>query len=154
MIKTKMKWIAASLLAAVMLVPGFASAADMKAKVDYSGVVVMQKGGQDWVPLRQIAKSLGYEVMWDKMGKVTLTEKMMMEPMSEMEAKDGESMNMNEMKPQPYMVSIMIGKKEFMVGMDKMTFAYAPIVMKNTTYVTKSFVEKYLLKPMTMMESM
>ncbi|WP_373233251.1 stalk domain-containing protein [Cohnella sp.] len=138
------KMMAVSLLAASLLIPGLTSAAEMSMKVDYSKFTMMEKNGETWVPLRQIAKSLGYTVNWSKADGITLTKEIMMEEMKDMEVKD------MEMKPKMYMITLMPGNKDFMVGMDKMMLTHAPMIMKNTTYVTKDFIEKYLVNPMMM----
>lgn len=147
------KMMAVSLLAASLLVPGLASAAEMQMKVDYSKFSVIEKDGETWVPLRQIANSLGYTVMWSKTAGITLTKELMMEEMMEemkdMEMKEMEMKEM-EMMPKVYMITLMTGKKDFMVGMDKRMLMHAPMIMKNTTFVTKDFIEKYLVNPMMM----
>ncbi|RED55108.1 stalk domain-containing protein [Cohnella lupini] len=150
-----MKTVAVSLVAAAIMIPGFASAADMMTKVDYSKFNVVQKNGESWVPLRQIAQSLGYSVHWSKMDGIMLTKKMMDEMMPEKDMMDDMDMKndmdtMGDMDKIPKMYSIVIkpGQKEFMIGMDKMMMMKAPMLIKNTTYVSKEFVETYLLNSM------
>lgn len=140
-----MKCLTVSMLATALMVPGLVSAADMKTKVDYSKVTVVQKNGESWVPLRQVADSLGYSVKWNKMG-ITLTMKMMMD--EDMDKEMDKEMNGMEMKPKPYTITLMPGSKTLMIGMDKVMLEDAPIVMKYTTYVTKAFIETYLANPM------
>ncbi|WP_167747211.1 stalk domain-containing protein [Cohnella luojiensis] len=135
----KMKTMAVSLLAACLMIPGFASAAEMNMKVDYSKFMMVEKNGETWVPLRQIASSLGYTVTWSKMEGIMLTKKAMMQDVKDM-----------DMMAEVYTITLMPGHKDFMVGMDKMMLMQAPIVMKNTTYVTKDFIETYLVTPMMM----
>ncbi len=151
------KTIAVSLLAAALMIPGLASAAEMTMKVDYSKFMMVEKNGETWVPLRQIAESLGYTVNWSKANGIMLTKKEMMEDMKDMESKedmkdmkDMKDMEDMEMMPKVYMITLMPGHKDFMIGMDKMMLMQAPMVMKNTTYVTKDFIEKYLITPTTM----
>jgi len=41
---------------------------------------------------------------------------------------------------------LMAGSKDIKVGMDKMTLTYGPVLIQGKTYVTTSFVDKYLFK--------
>ena len=74
--KKMMKWAAVSVLAAAIMVPSLASAAEMKTMVDYTKVAVVMKDGQSLVPLRQVAESLGYQVSWTK-SAIVLTKNVM-----------------------------------------------------------------------------
>lgn len=160
--KKMMKWAAVSVLAAAIMVPSLASAAEMKTMVDYSKVAVVMKDGQSLVPLRQVAESLGYQVTWTK-SAIVLTKNVMMPSMESMKGNmedksDKNDMNemadkndMKDMKTMPYKVSIMLGSKNIWVGMDKKMLTYAPISIKNKAYVTKECVEMYLANPMTEM---
>jgi hypothetical protein len=159
------KLAAASLLAVAIMVPGVAGAAGMTMKADNGNVTVVEKDGQSLVPLRQIAESLGYSVMWTKKS-IVLTKSIMMEtkePVMEDKATAGsmdmkemnESKAMNkEMSGTPYTVTVMPGSKNAMVGMDKKMLTYAPTYIQDKAYVTKAFVDMYLASPMRMTEPM
>ncbi|XEC95881.1 stalk domain-containing protein [Paenibacillus tarimensis] len=72
---------AVSVLTFTLLAPGFAAAETSKdmAMIDYSKVRVIQMNGMELVPVREMAKSLGYSVKWNQREKsVTLTYSMMM----------------------------------------------------------------------------
>jgi hypothetical protein len=145
--KKMMKWTAVSVLAAAIMVPSLASAAEMKMMVDYTKVAVVMKDGQSLVPLRQVAESLGYQVSWTK-SAIVLTKNVMVSS-KESTMKDMKDMSdMNEMKAAPYKVSIMLGSKNVWVGMDKKMLTYAPVTIKNTAYVTKECMDMYIANPM------
>ncbi|TVX99789.1 copper amine oxidase N-terminal domain-containing protein [Cohnella terricola] len=154
------RWMAVSALALTVAAPTVASANDagmMMKKIDYSKADVMKKNGMELVALRQIAESLGYSVMWNKMDmSVTLTSTMMMSDgdsgMMDNSMTDKGMMDnsmtdkgmMDSSMDNKYMVKVMIGSKTATVDMKKQMLNDAPVIMNNKTYVSTSFVEMYL----------
>ena len=136
------------LLACTLALSGLASAEEMMAKkFNYSGIETMLKDGTELVPLRQIAESLGFKVIWNGEARsVTLT-KMMMED-QKMEDKDlmeEKTMKENMMALENTFV-IQIDSKTIKVGMIDGMLMFAPTILNDMTYVPKELIDTYLVK--------
>ncbi|WP_054939538.1 stalk domain-containing protein [Paenibacillus ihuae] len=110
---------------------------------------MMMMNGMAYVPLRLLAETLGYTLTWNGADQsITMTYMGMTQSMDmDMADKTNETMN------DRYMVKVMLNSKDVMIGMDKRMLAHAPMNMGGITYVTKEFVNMYLLAPF-MMKSM
>ncbi|AJY73874.1 copper amine oxidase N-terminal domain-containing protein [Paenibacillus beijingensis] len=109
---------------------------DMSASDKYKGASMMTLNGMSYVSLRQVAMNLGYTVMWDPMDKsVTLS--------CTVKAK--------EMMDKKYTIKLMAGSTKIWVNGKEMMLNAAPMEKMGTTYVSKGFVEIYLVKMMSMM---
>ncbi|MFD1776953.1 copper amine oxidase N-terminal domain-containing protein [Paenibacillus rhizophilus] len=162
---------AVSTLSIVLLLPGIAQADTMKPmdsgrnsskapnmmmeqnKMMGTGnqTDMMMMNGIAYVPLRLLAETLGYMIMWNGDDQsITLTYMGMDMGMGmDMDMSDNPDQAMKDM----YTVKVMLDSKDIMVGMDKKMLAHAPIRMNGKTYVTKDFISMYLLAPF-MMKSM
>ncbi|WP_199614581.1 stalk domain-containing protein [Paenibacillus alkalitolerans] len=141
---------ALSMLSLALVVPGVAAAEDMKGmkmQVDYSKVDVMMKNGMELVPLRTIAESLGYTVMWNGDERSI---SLMYAVMKDDKMMDDKMMDDKMMDNKDYTVKFSVNSDKFMAGMMEKMFSYKPVVMNGTTYVTKDFVEMYLASPAMM----
>jgi hypothetical protein len=131
------KWTAVSVIAFSLVMPGFAHAEDMMMKTfNYTGVETVMKDGKDLAPLRQVAESLGYKVTWNDMDSSIA--------LSKLPKMDDKKMDTS------YSVTIKIASKTIMVGTTEKMLDYAPTIIKDKTYVTKEFVDMYLLNDMMM----
>lgn len=143
-----------SLIACTLALPGLASADEMAAKkFNYSGIEMMKKDGMELVPLREIAESLGFKVIWNGEARsVTLT-KMMMEDKGTMDDKkmddksvmEDKTMNESMMKMGTTFM-IQIDSKVIKVGMMDDMLMFAPIILNDMTYVPKELIDSYLIK--------
>jgi len=146
------KWTAVSALSFSLLIPGLAHAEDMKPMGSNTGsgmgmtmgmsdnTDMMMKNGKAYVPLRMLAETLGYQVMWNKDDK-SITLKYSGMGMGMMDKSN------NNMMKDMYTVKIMVDSTKVMVGMDTMMLDNAPTFMNNHVYVPKDFIAKYLLTP-------
>lgn len=182
-------WVAVSALSmAVAAGPGAAYADEMTmAKPDYGKVDVMMKDGMDWVPLRQVAESLGYTVAWHEadrsitlsMPKMGMGDGMTDKSMTDngmidkdmtdkgmtdkgmadkgmtdkgmtdksMTDKSMTDKGMAEMQG-AYVVTIQIGSMKASIAGKETDLTFAPVIMTDKTYVTKSFVDSVLVTSM------
>lgn len=151
----------------------------MTAKIDYSKADVMMKDGMELVALRQLAESLGYTVTWDDTERsVTLTSGMTMgggdKGMTDKQMNDKDmtdksmtdtgmadksmtdkgmaDMGMTDKSmADMYTVKITVGSKTATIAMKEQMLTYAPVIVDNKTYVTKTFIDMYLAEHAMMM---
>ncbi|KRE45791.1 copper amine oxidase N-terminal domain-containing protein [Paenibacillus sp. Soil724D2] len=141
--KTWKKAMVVSLAACTLALPGLASAEEMSAKkFNYSGIEMMMKEGTEFVPLRQIAESLGFKVTWNGEARSVTLMKMMMEDKGRMEDK---TMKENMMEMGNTFV-IQIDSKVIKVGMMDNMLMSEPTILNDMTYVPKELVDIYLVK--------
>ncbi|MCD1259943.1 copper amine oxidase N-terminal domain-containing protein [Paenibacillus athensensis] len=169
--KKQMGWLgtmtAVAVLAGALTLTGAASAQDMMPKYDYSKVDVMMQNGMELVPLRQVAESLGFKVSWNGQNRsVTLGMGMGMgDGMMGDGMKDGgmmgdegmgdgmkdggmmgdDSMKDGMMNGKGRLLMIMIGSNMATIDGKSVELDYAPMIMHDKTYVSKAFVDMYLL---------
>ncbi|MGN7764392.1 stalk domain-containing protein [Paenibacillus sp. 22594] len=112
---------------------------------------MMMMNDMAYVPLRLLAETLGYTLTWNGADQsITMTYMGMKQSMDmDMSMTDKTNETMND----SYMVKVMLNSKDIMIGMDKKMLAHAPMSMGGITYVTKEFINMYLLAPF-MMKSM
>lgn len=150
--------IAVSLVACTLALPTLVSAEEMMMpKYDYSSVQTMTKDGLELVPLRQIAESLGFKVIWNGENRsITLLKLAMMDDKSMtndkmMEDKTMSDKNMMEKKMDMYPEYIIqIDSKNIRVGGMEEMLMVAPTILNEMTYISKEFVDTYLVKEMMM----
>jgi hypothetical protein len=145
------RWTAASVLALTIAMPGFANADDMMAKkFNYSGIETVMNDGMDLAPLRQVAESLGFKVTWNDMDRSILLNKVPSMDGKMMDKKTEDKPMADKMMDMGYSVKIQISNKTIMVGAKENMIAYAPMIINDKAYVTKDFVDMYLLNEMMM----
>lgn len=166
--KTWMKAIAVAVTASAIALPSLINAEEMMMpKFDYSGVTTITQEGKELAPLRIVAESLGFQVVWnDESRSVTLMKNMVMEDKTMMEdnekmedksmMEDKSKMEDKTMKDQPMMdkmmmdkngmITIYIDNKTISVGDRKEMLMVAPTIVDDMTYVPKEFIDTYLLQ--------
>ncbi|MGG1519239.1 stalk domain-containing protein [Paenibacillus oryzisoli] len=162
-------------VACTLALPALANADEMMStkSYDYTSVSTMMKDGMELVPLRQVAESLGYQVSWMgetrsiTLSKMMMDDKGMMQDKSMMDDKgmmqdksmmddkgmmqdksmmDDKGMMQDKSMMDSKGIMLQIDSKTLQIGGMTEMVMYAPVLIDSTTYVTKSFIDMYLLK--------
>ncbi|MFD0696035.1 stalk domain-containing protein [Paenibacillus sp. GCM10027628] len=155
--RTWKKMMVVTMVACTLAIPAWANAEEMMApKFNYSGIETMNKDGVELVPLRQVAEALGYKVMWNGENRSVMLTKMRMEDGKTMDDKKMEDKKMDDMTMKDGSMSMMdsiaiqIDSKTIMIGKMEAMLMSAPTIMNDKTYVSKEFVDMYLVKEVKM----
>ncbi|UJF32428.1 copper amine oxidase N-terminal domain-containing protein [Paenibacillus hexagrammi] len=136
-----------SMVVFAVALPGAASAEEsMMAGYDYTKVNTIMKDGMELVPLREIAESLGYQVIWgDENRSITINDKkdMMMDDSMKDKTMDG-------MMEKGHSWMLQIGSTSMKDGEAEVMLEVAPMIVNDMTYVPKEVVDQHLLQPMMM----
>jgi hypothetical protein len=145
--ETWKKWTAVTMLTFCLAVPGFVNAEEkMVPNFNYTGVETVMQDGMEQVPLRQVAETLGYKVIWNDLDRsITLA----MAPKMDNKMMDDKKME-DKMMDMGYSVMLKIDSKTIMVGKMEKMLSYSPMIINDKTYVTKDFVDMYLVDSMMM----
>ncbi len=154
------KWkiiLVAALLTMLIAIPTMANAEEMEMMDYYKDAIMVKQGMKEYVQLKQMAESLGYELMWNGMERsITITYKGMAEDMMMDDKKMDDKMADDKMMDDPmmsmYKIKIVIGSKMIMVNDEKKTLMVAPIIKSGRTLVTKDFIDTYMIEHVKMMD--
>lgn len=154
------KWkiiLTTALLTVLIAIPTMANAKEMEMMDYFKDAIMVKQGAQEYVQLKQISASLGYELVWNgKERSITITYKgmagdMMMDD-KKMDDKMADDKMTDDKMMSMYKVKIVIGSKMITVNNEKKTLMVAPIVKSGRTLVTKDFVNTYMIEHMKMMD--
>lgn len=145
------KAMAVTITVGTLALPSLINAEEMMMpKYDYSGVVTITKDGNELAPLRQIAESLGFQVTWNDMTRTvtlmkSMDDKKMMEDKNRQDKMmTDKSMNMGGT------IMLHIDSKTISVGNKEEMLMVTPTIVNDMTYVSKEFIDTYLLEKMIM----
>lgn len=172
--KTWKKLIYSGVLAALVAAVPVMAGAEAMMKDPYAGVMKMEQNGMEYVPLRQFAENMGYQVTWNNMDKTaTLVyhskdgmmgqstdmmqnksmDSMTDKTMNDMTDKSMTDKTMNDMTDKSmmaktYTLVIKEGSTKIIVNGVERDNMHKPMIINGKTYVATAFADMFIIKMM------